>query len=108
MNTSCVFGQTNRSITDRNFSGGEVTTVFGNTRIDLADTVLANNEATINITVVCGGVTFRVPGSWAVDVQATTIFGDVTDNRARPLPEDGQERVTITGACLFSQIVLES
>ena len=108
LNVSCVFGETSQTITDRALSGGEVTSVFGNARVDLRGAGLAAGGASLNVTAVFGGVVLAVPPAWSLQIETTNILGGVTDNRPQAPPDGSGERVTITGACLFGHIGLES
>ena len=102
LNITCLFGETDQRVTNRDFSGGEVTT------IDLFDALPSDGEATINVTVVFGGVTLRVPGNWTIDLQTTNLSGGVEDKHSRPPPDAAGGRIVLTGVCLFGHISLES
>ena len=108
LDITSVFREESRRVTDRNFSGGRVTCVFGGSRINFLDAVLAGGEATLDITAIFGGVRIRAPDNWTVDVRTTNFFGGVDDDRSRPSPGAPGGHLTITGTCLFGGIELES
>ena len=108
LNITCLFGGTEQRVTSPRFSGGQATAVFGGAKIDLRDAVLAEGEATIDITAVFGGATLRVPDNWAVDIRTVNLLGGIEDKRNRPSDEAAGGRLTITGLCLFGGITLES
>ncbi len=108
VNVTSVFGSESMKVIDRNVSGGQIVSVFGSTKINLAETGLADGEATLDIMVVFGGVEIRVPKNWKVDLQTTNVLGGVEDKRARPLAGASGGHLTLTGVCLFGGIELES
>lgn len=108
LDVTTVFREDNRRVTDRNFSGGRITCVFGGSKLDLRGAALAGGEATLDVTAVFGAAKIRVPDSWTVDVQTNNIFGGVEDDRSLPAEGRAGDRLTITGVCLFAGIELES
>jgi hypothetical protein len=73
-----------RRTPDREFKGGEITTVLGGNDVDLRRAqVAAGEEVTIDVFTVMGGTTIRVPDTWNVDLQARAVLGEVRDGRPR-------------------------
>src|SRR5699024_12771896 len=59
-NTTIFSGSDIRSNSQK-FEGGEVTAVFGGTKIDLRDVRLAEGGAHLELNVVFGGITLIIP-----------------------------------------------
>jgi hypothetical protein len=71
-----------RRAPDREFKGGEITTVLGGNDLDLRNTeVPAGTDVTIDVFTMMGGTTIRVPENWRVDLQARAVLGEVRDGR---------------------------
>jgi len=108
VNITSVFGSASRKVTDRNVSGGQIVSIFGSAKINMADAGLAEGGATLDVSAVFGGAEFRVPENWNVDIQTTNFLGGVEDKRARPADGASGDRLTLTGVCLFGGIEVES
>ena len=65
------------------FSGGAVTTVFGDVDLDLSATTLPNGRAILQVTTIFGDVEVTIPTGWDVTVSGPEILGDV---RVPPRP----------------------
>lgn len=61
------------------FEGGSILTVFGGADIDLRDVVIIDDEITIEITSVFGGVSLKVPEHVHVEISGVPIFGGWED-----------------------------
>ena len=98
---SHVFSGGQEEITSQEFSGGAVSAVFGGVELDLRRAGLSGGEATLEVTVVFGGIELRVPPDWRVNLQTTTIFGGVENKRRQPSREESAGELTITGSVVF-------
>jgi hypothetical protein len=101
---SHIFGGGEERITSQDFRGGEVASIFGGMEIDLRNAGLAEGKATIDATVICGGLELQVPRDWRVSVQTTTLFGGVENRHPQPDPQDTRGELTLTGTVLFGGI----
>lgn len=61
------------------FQGGNILAVFGGSDIDLRDAVIVDDEITIEITSVFGGVSLKVPENVQVEISGVPIFGGWED-----------------------------
>lgn len=71
-----VFGDREVAGPQGPFVGGDVTTVFGDVDLDLAEAQL-DGDATVQITTVFGDLDLVVPPSWRVKLTGPQLFGDV-------------------------------
>ena len=76
-----VFNSIHRVIISDNFRGGNITTIFGGTKLDLTQAKLASGENILELTTIFGGAEIRVPQNWRVILNVTSIFGGFDDKR---------------------------
>lgn len=101
-----IFSESNQSAAGKGFRGGSVSATFGSAEVDLRSAEATEGEATINVSVLFGGVNLRVPPDWAVDVRSSVFFGGIESKR--PEPSEPRARLTITGSCWFGGIEITS
>lgn len=80
VDATAIFGSVKKSIVSKNFIGGEATSIFGGSEIDLTKADI-NGTITMDVTAIMGGVKIIVPSHWAIRQEVTAIFGGVEDNR---------------------------
>jgi hypothetical protein len=77
-----VLGEARRVVTTDVFTNAQMAAVMGHSDLDLRRTSLpASGQASIEVNVVMGGATLRVPPDWIVDVEAVPVMGAVNDRR---------------------------
>ena len=98
-----VFNSIHRVIISDNFRGGNITTIFGSTKLDLTQAKLAPVENVLELTTLFGGANIRVPQNWKVILNVTSIFGGFDDKRfAHYNNEETSEGILIIkGVTLF-------
>ena len=72
---SNVFGDTELFVKSQTFRGGSVSTVFGDTHIDLTNVTIAEGEYNLRIQSVFGDTRVLLPPIAAVAVTASSTFG---------------------------------
>jgi predicted membrane protein len=77
LNYSSVFGDLSLRPASANFKGGSVSTVFGDTTIDLTAATLADGENTLKISGVFGDVSIMLGPSMAYVISASSLFGSI-------------------------------
>ena len=98
-----IFGGTERPVESGNFKGGEITSIFSGTTLDLRNVVPASSEISLDITAVFSGVDLIIPQNWTLDTGITPVFGSVEDKRrAMPQTQPSEVRLVLTGNCVFS------
>ena len=73
-----VFGNISLTILSQNFKGGSVSTVFGDSYIDLSKATFADGEHELRIHGVFGDSIITLPKDAAVSVAGNSVFGDMT------------------------------
>jgi hypothetical protein len=74
---SCIFGDAKVRVHSRDFAGGAVSTVFGDTRIDLTLAQIAEGEHMLRVNGVFGDAKILLPSGLAISVSARTTLGDL-------------------------------
>jgi len=99
----CFFNSINRVIHSENFRGGKITTIFGETKLDLTNAKLAPGENNLEITTIFGGIKVRAPQNWKILVNVTSVFGGFDDKRwtQANLTEGNGGFLIIRGVALF-------
>lgn len=80
LEATAIFGSVKKNIVSKNFKGGEATSIFGGSEIDLSQADI-NGTVRVDVTAILGGVKLIVPSHWTVKQDVTAIFGGVEDKR---------------------------
>lgn len=90
------------------FSGGEITAIFGGFEMDLRQTTMKHDTVRIDVFCMMGGGEILVPGGWEVSIQAQAIVGAVEDKTiALPTTDATRPKLLITGFALFGGVVVK-
>jgi predicted membrane protein len=103
-----VFGGTKKNIISKDFKGGEITTIFGGTELDMTQADI-QTSARIEITQAFGGTKLVVPPHWNIKSEIVCVFGGISDKR--PLSKDAQDAnklLILEGTCVFGGIDIKS
>ena len=110
LNEWAAFGGGERRFASPNFQGGQANAVFGGFKIDLRESKMAGDRATIDVFCFCGGGDLRVPEDWNVILKVVPIFGG-TDDKSRHFaapPGTGQKELLVTGFILFGGLGIKN
>jgi predicted membrane protein len=104
-----MFGGGNRLVRTADFRGGTVTAIAGGFDIDLREASMAGPSASIEVFLLMGGMTLRVPESWSVVLNVTPLLGG-TDNRTRlqPPPDAAPKTLTISGTLIMGGLEIKN
>ncbi|MDH5383113.1 MAG: cell wall-active antibiotics response protein [Candidatus Aminicenantes bacterium] len=80
-----IFSGLKRRFESEKFRGGKATVIFGGIDLDLTQTKLVDNQATVELTAIFGGINLFVPRDWKVVVDSSSILGGVDDKHS-PIP----------------------
>jgi RsiW-degrading membrane proteinase PrsW (M82 family) len=98
---TAILGGFDRRITTPSFRGGEVTAVMGGCMLDLRGSSI-EGEAVINVFVLMGGVTLKVPPDWSVALNGTPIMGGF-DEKTITAPNNNK-RLVIRGYAIMGGV----
>ena len=97
----CVFNTIRRVVNTDNFKGGNISTVFGEVRLDLTNSKLAPEECTLEVSTIFGGINIRVPSDWKVQLNVSSVFGGFDDKRYNISSTPQQGVLIINGSTVF-------
>jgi predicted membrane protein len=87
------------------YKGGDITAVFGGVELDLRKAKITK-EASINMFVLCGGVSLTVPEDWIVKSQVMPIAGGV-ENKAPTAGAKNSPTLIITGDVIMGGVEIK-
>jgi predicted membrane protein len=108
LSTTAIFGGDNRVMLSKNFQGGDITSIFGGSEVNLSQADFTGKIA-IEATAIFGGIELVVPANWEVKLEVNTIFGGVEDKRPVELMSPNPDKMLIIrGTCVFGGIDIKS
>ena len=97
-----IFGGSDKIIGSQNFRGGKITNIFGGSKYDMRQAVLAEGKQYLEVTMIFGGSKFIVPEGWDIKIEVTSIFGGFSDKRHRSIVvTDNTRQLIVRGVTLF-------
>jgi predicted membrane protein len=87
--------------------GGDVTAVMGGVKLDLRDTKMAGDQATLDVFAFWGGIEILVPPDWIISGKVTPIIGGFVDSR-RPSQVIPTKTLIIRGFNLMSGVEVKN
>jgi len=105
-----IFSGSNKFFVSDAFKGGNITSIFGGSEINLTDCKLADGENIIDVVAIFGGTKIFVPKDWNVVIDVFPIFGGFEAKGIRNPQQvlDKSKVLKIKGVVIFGggQIVL--
>ncbi|MFN3556177.1 MAG: LiaF transmembrane domain-containing protein [Bacteroidales bacterium] len=99
-----IFGGGEKKLKTQNFKGGQITSIFGGSEIDMRYAQLAPGVNAIDMLCVFGGTSIRVPEGWEIKTEVSAIFGGFSDERKlekKDVIENPERILYIKGLVLF-------
>jgi len=90
-----IFSGNIKRIESSNFSGGEITSIFGGSELYFNNCKLSPNGAVIELVNIFGGTKIVVPRDWNVKIEVVSILGGFADKRVF-LENEGPSKNTLT------------
>jgi predicted membrane protein len=109
VNSFSLFSGVEQILHTEDFSGGEVTAIFGGAKYDMRDASTRQREIRLSVTVIFGGIELLVPSSWRVLNRITPVLGGVDEKRRpplSPLPDDAPVLI-LEGAVVFGGLEIK-
>ena len=89
----------------QDFRGGEVEANFANLFLDLREAAMAEDSASLVVTITFAGVRLQVPPNWRVNSDGvTTHRGEIKDEREVSPPETSDPVLHLTGTLTFGHL----
>ena len=109
ISSTSIFGGNKKIIVSKNFKGGDITSIFGGSEINLIQADI-NGVVILEVTQLFGGIKLLVPANWVVKSEMVAIFGGIEDKRH--VQSDGSSEVkkvlVIEGTSIFGGIDIRS
>jgi hypothetical protein len=105
-----IFGGVKKRIISKSFRGGEVTTIFGGTELDLTQAD-SPGRIELELTQIFGGTKLIVPPHWRIQSDdLVSIFGGMDDKRPihSDVNYDNSKVLVLRGTCIFGGIDIKS
>ncbi len=105
-----VFSGGSKFVTSQAFRGGEVVCIFGGAEVNFRNAMLASGENALEIVCIFGGCTLFVPEDWSVRVDATAVFGGISDERRKGNPNlvtDPEKLLVVKGVVIFGGVEIK-
>jgi len=96
-----IFSSGEYIVSEPEFKGGEVKTIFGASEIDLRKTSLPEGDTYLKVEAIFSGVTLLIPDDWKVETRIEGAFSGVSDKRRIVEPVNPSRRLILVGACVF-------
>jgi predicted membrane protein len=91
----------------RPFRGADLTAVMGGIKLDLADTRMEGDSATVEVFAFWGGIEIYVPPDWTVTSKVTTLLGGFVDKR-RPTSVVPTKTLIVRGMVVMGGIEVKN
>ncbi|MHA4870867.1 LiaI-LiaF-like domain-containing protein [Duganella sp. PWIR1] len=96
VNYTAIMGGFKHRITTQDFRGGEITAIMGGCDLDLRQSSIVG-DAVLNVFVMCGGITLKVPIDWTVVFDGTPIMGAFDEKTVPPTGPGSGKRLIVRG-----------
>jgi predicted membrane protein len=89
------------------FQGADLSALLGGAKLDLLDTTMAEDSATIDVFAFMGGIELRVPSDWDVTIKVASIMGACVDKR-RPSALPPSKRLIVRGVAMMGGVEIKN
>lgn len=104
-NVSAIMSGAKLQNSTQNFRGGELTAVMGGIELDLRNASI-QNEATLNVFVMWGGIELKIPNDWTVISQGVPVLGGFEDKTVPPLVRE--KKLFIQGYAIMGAVEIKN
>lgn len=109
INDLSIFGGGHKSVQSENFKGGNLTSVFGGSEINMKNAKISPGGCVLDVFTVFGGTTLIIPNDWKLQIDAVSILGGFNDKRRVASSEIDQNKVlVIKGVVMLGGIEVKS
>ncbi|MBK7104203.1 MAG: hypothetical protein IPH62_02865 [Ignavibacteriae bacterium] len=96
-----IFGETKKIIKTNKFLGGKISSIMGESQIDLRNSNLADGKVELDTLTLMGSTEINIPIDWKVIIKTTTIFGAFEDLRGNANTTENTNVLVVKGLVLF-------
>ena len=99
-NYFAAFSGQDVNLSNKKFSGSDVTACFGSIKLDLREAII-EKDIVINASSIFGGINILVPEDVNIIVKSTSIFGGVTNKKENT---NSKKNIYINAICMFGGV----
>jgi hypothetical protein len=111
LDSTVIFGAVKKNVISKNFRGGDITSIFGGTDVNLMQADV-DGKIVLDVTAIFGGTKLIVPPHWKIETKdIVAIFGGVEDKRpqlADASMVNEKKVLVLEGAVVFGGIDIKS
>ena len=104
-----IFGGVEKNIVTKDFRGGEITTLFGGSSINLSQADI-KDTAVLELTQIFGGATLVIPANWRLQSEMVSVFGGIEDKRVfqKEQMSEPAKTLVLKGTSVFGGLEIKS
>jgi predicted membrane protein len=96
-----IFSGGEKIIESQDFSGANITSIFGGSEIDARTAKISGDSAEINVLTIFGGTEIHIPQDWEVKLETFSIFGAFSDERRHLTQNENKKLLIVKGFVIF-------
>ena len=100
-----TFAGQNVNFDGQNFTGADLTAVFGGLKCDLRNAII-DSDVVINASSTFGGIEIYVPSNVKIKIKSTPIFGGV-ENKANTKADENSHTIYINSTAVFGGVEIK-
>ena len=100
-----TFAGQNVNFDGQNFTGADLTAVFGGLKCDLRNAII-DSDVVINASSTFGGIEIYVPSNVKIKIKSTPLFGGVS-NKANTKTDENSHTIYINGTAVFGGVEIK-
>ena len=100
-----TFAGQNVNFDGQNFTGADLTAVFGGIKCDLRNAII-DSDVVINASSTFGGIEIYVPSNVKIKIKSIPIFGGVS-NKANTKIDENSHTIYINGTAVFGGVEIK-
>lgn len=111
LNIDVTFGGRKEIVTSKDFRGGNISTTFGGTEVNMIQADTTTSPMILNLSVSFSGVELVVPSHWELQNEIEPTFGSVEDHRTMltsTINTEPKKVLILKGSCSFGSIEIKS
>jgi predicted membrane protein len=104
LKTTTMFGEVNRTILSKNFKGGKISNLFGETNLDFTSAD-PSGVVVLDISQAFGEINLTVPTNWQVESDLSQFCAATENERGDATPLKGSGKILVlTGNSVFAKV----
>jgi len=104
---TAVFGSVEKTILSKDFHGGDLTSFFGGTELNLTQADITG-KAVLDVTAIFGGTKLIIPSNWEIKSEMVAVFGGISDKRPVQAVTNPEKVLILRGTTIFGGIEIVS